>query len=167
MFNSVDYEAFCLSCNEKNAISCIAGGGVVSVFHALHRGGISFLIRDLICEACQQVLQYDGKKHVLDIMNRKSLFTRELLDSWIWDSCGRGETFRDCLFAWSSRASSTTSTVQLLAKHTTLNRQTANDTFWKFLMILRLPKMMTNANYFPALNVRGEQSQAQKEWTQW
>jgi len=67
------------------------------------------------------------------------VLTRELLDSWIWDICGRGGTFRDSYLSWASRSSSPTASLHSLGAATVINRQRANESFCKFLMLLEFP----------------------------
>ena len=75
------------------------------VLHTLHHGTIRIAVRDIICDVCRCLLPFEGAIISLFGLNKKHSFARELLDSWFWDICGTGGTFRDAFYSWHSRRS--------------------------------------------------------------
>ena len=77
---AVDDEAYC-PCRLSFTSDSRTTEGRHVVLHTLHHRSIQLMLLDSICGDCQTILLYDGKKHI---------FTRELLDSWVWDICSTG-----------------------------------------------------------------------------
>ena len=63
--------------------------------HTLHHGTIGIDVVDLKYLNCFRLVPYDGASDVLFCSRKEHVITRELLDSWLWDVCGTGGTFRD------------------------------------------------------------------------
>ncbi len=53
---------------------------------------------DLMCNSCDLLLPDEGNKYGLFRLNRKHVFKRELLDSWVWGIFGNEGTFLDSFF---------------------------------------------------------------------
>ena len=96
----VKYWSCSTICTEVNA----ASHSVTSAqLHTLHHGSIKVDVAEIICLACGKQIPYDGLCNSLFRLNKGYIFTRELIDSWVWELCRTGGTFRDSFFSWDSR----------------------------------------------------------------
>ena len=89
MFLAVDDQAYC-PCFQSFVSDSRSTEGRQKVLHTLHKGSIQSILQDLICGECQTILAYGRKKHGLFCLNKERVFTRELLDSLVRDTCGTG-----------------------------------------------------------------------------
>ena len=111
----------------------------IALLHTLHHGSIEVEVADIICKNCRSEIPYDGFCDALFCLNKRHIFTRELIDGWLWEVCGTGGTFRDSFFSWDSRCVSPSSQFTLIRGPPRVNRQRGNEAFSKFLLLLELP----------------------------
>jgi len=111
-----------------------------SNLHTLHHGTLIVEVVDLKCPHCRTYNPFDGYSDGLFCFSKIHIFTRELLDSWVWDICGTGGTFRDTFSSWSSKAMSASATFHRLGREPSISRQNANEAFSEFLLKLRFPR---------------------------
>lgn len=62
--------------------------------HSLHHGCIRIAVQDNMCR-CGVIVRYDRLTDGIFSASRYNLFTRELLDSWVFGVCGSGMKFRE------------------------------------------------------------------------
>ena len=113
--------------------------------HTLHHGAISFWVTDFNCRYCGKLIPYDGLEDGVFCVNGKQVFTREVLDKWVWDICGSGGTFRDAYSSWSSKATAFSACFQIIGATLYVNRLLCNEVFSLFLKSLKFPR---NENLF-------------------
>ena len=137
-FVGEDEYARCRSCESRTVGYSFTKTNQRSfILQTLHHRSISIAVRDTVCDLCGNLLPFDEATISLFALNKKHLFTREFLESWVWDICRTRGTLRDVFYSWHSRSSSKSSEINLLGELPSLNRQTANDAFSKFLTVLR------------------------------
>lgn len=112
----------------------------VVMLHALHHGSLQVRVIDLKCNECHRLIPYDGANDALLSARKEHLFTRELLDAWLWDVCGSGGTLRVAFYSWSSKNCKTSASCHRLGNESKFARQRGNEAFNSFLMTLCFPK---------------------------
>ena len=110
------------------------------MLHTLHHGSFNVEVIDLKCNVCGKLIPYDGVYDALFSTRKEHLFTRELLDAWLWDVCGTGGTFRDAFYSWSSKNCMSSAACHRIGDVSTFARQRGNEAFSAFLMTLKFPK---------------------------
>ena len=111
----------------------------VCVIHALHHGSIRAVVRDIIGGHCCSIIPYERREGGIFFLNKKHMFTRELLGNWLLYICGNGGTFRDAFSSWVAKSSTTTAEFHTIESAPSVNRQTGNEALCRFLMLLRFP----------------------------
>ena len=104
-----------------------------TLLHALHHGTVPIHINDLRCDVCGQINAYDGLDDGTFALDKNLVFTRELIDAWMWDMCGTGGTFRDTFSSWASNQWFTSASYHRVGTELMCNRQRANENFHHFL----------------------------------
>ena len=79
------------------------------------------------------MIPYNGLSDGMIGMNEKNLFTRELLDMWVWDVCGSSATFRDEYYSWESKSTAFRASYPRIGVPINVSRQLCNDAFTAFL----------------------------------
>jgi len=108
--------------------------------NTLHHGAIDVRVTDFICTTCGMYIPYDGFDNSFFCLTKKHVFTRELLDAWLWDLCGSGGTFRDVFSSWSSQGLASSASFHRLGNEVEINRQRGNEAFSAFLKTLKFPR---------------------------
>ncbi len=72
-------------------------------------------------------------------VTKKHIFSRELLDTWLWDICDTGGTFRDVYTAWSPKACASSSSVHRIGSSEIVSSQLSNESFTLFIKTLKFP----------------------------
>ena len=111
----------------------------VCVIHTLHRGSIRAVVRDIICGHFRSIIPYEEREDGIFCLNKKHMFTTGFLNNWILDIYGGGGTFRDAFFSWVAKSSTSTAEFHIIESVPSVNRQTGNEAFCRFLMLLRFP----------------------------
>lgn len=137
----VDDEVYC----SNSEIDLKEGGNGIShvekcVLHTLHHGSIPYLVTEFTCSNCGLRVFYDGLCHGVFRLNKTHLFSRELLDMWLWDICGTGGTFRDAYSSWSSKSYAATASLHRIGTDNFASRQLSNEAFTSFLKTLRFTR---------------------------
>ena len=148
-FLGIDPKMACSSCGMT--ISTNSATNFIkkeALLHTLHHGSVRIVVADLHCVNCKRYIPYDGSADALFRLTDKHVLTRELLDAWMWDICGRGGTFRDAFSSWHSKVVSTSAKFHRIGSETTLNRQRGNEAFSAFLMTLEFPNEADMDNLF-------------------
>ncbi len=63
--------------------------------HTIHHGTLEIFATDVSFSECGRFLPYGGVYDSIFCLSKQDIFTRELLDAWVWDVCGMGGTFLD------------------------------------------------------------------------
>ena len=99
------------------------------VLHTPHHGSIAYCVTDFTCSNCCLRIIYDALCHGVFRLNKHHLFSRELLDMWLWDICGTGGSFRDAYFSWSSKSYAATASLNRIGTDNFASRQMSNEAF--------------------------------------
>lgn len=141
IFLAIDEEAICPSCGldakQSEEDNCRIRSASV---YTLHHGAIDIKVTDFICLNCRRCIPFDGYSDAFFCLTKKHIFTRELLDAWLWDLCGSGGTFRDVFSSWSSQGLAESASIHRIGREMDINRQRGNEAFSAFLKTLRFPK---------------------------
>ncbi len=89
-----------------------------------------------MCLECNVTVPYDCLYDGVFRLTQNHLFSRELLDMWLWDVCGSGGTFRDAYASWSSKSYATTASFHRLGTDNYATRQLSNEAFTSYLKLL-------------------------------
>lgn len=135
-----DLEIICNKCNTTVRIQ----EGVHDTFrqertvwlHTLAHGSVEIVVCDFYC-VCGTIVRYDGLFDGLFSILHQNAFSREVLDSWVYDVCCLGLTFRESFASWKRKMRSTCSAVNWIQNEPTVLRRIANDAFSRFLKLLR------------------------------
>ena len=88
---------------------------------------------DVVYRRCSKPVWYDGEWDGLFHVTKKDIYIRELLDSWSYEVCGKGATFRESFDTWFERSSSITSVMHKFNEQKLVGRRQANYPFSLFL----------------------------------
>ena len=139
-FVGIDYTFICRRCEaEYYTHDHVLRARRTVWLHTLHHGSLRISVTDLKCPGCNSVVYYDGLDDSVFCVTKNHTLTRELLDAWVWDTCGNGGTFRDAFSSWSSKAMMCSVELHRIGELGKLNRQVANDAFAAFLCTLQFP----------------------------
>ena len=108
--------------------------------HTLHHGCIPIAVIDSRCPKCHRLIPYDGAFDALFCTRKDHVFTRELLDAWLWDVCGTGGTFRDAFYSWETKTSMASASLHRVTTKYSFARQRGNEAFSAFLTTLQFPQ---------------------------
>ena len=108
--------------------------------HSLHHDTFQMDVPDYACPHSRRYIPHDGRSDALFSLSLKRAFTRELLESWLWDLCGSGGTFRDVFSSWASKNFSTSSSLRRLGMQSNFSRQRDNVAFSAYLETLKFAK---------------------------
>ena len=97
-------------------------------------------VRDSRCPIFQTIAPYDGRDSGIFCISERNAVTRELLDTWMYDVCCIGNTFRDAFASWKSKATSLTAIENSNGLKTSLKRRQGSKAFALFLSRLKFPK---------------------------
>ena len=111
----------------------------VCAIHTIHHESIRAVVREIISGHCRSTIPYEVREDGTFCLNKKHMFTRKLLENWILDIRGSEGTFRDAFFSWVAMSSTTTAEFHIIESAPSVNRQTGNEAFCRFLMLLRFP----------------------------
>ncbi len=107
--------------------------------HTLHHGCSELSVADFTCTHCKRTIPYDGLSDGIFCLNKKHVFTRELLDMWLWDLCVTGSTFRDIYSSWETKTRAVSACFHCDGSSEILNMQKCNEAFTSFLKLLKFP----------------------------
>ena len=106
------------------------------LLHTLHHGSISIHVQDFRCE-CRNLILYDGMSQGLFCASRRHAFTRDLLDTWMFDVCGVGMSFRDSFSSWKRKSCSHSASSIWAQQKPIVKRRMGNVRFNPFLKTVR------------------------------
>ena len=86
-----------------------------------------------------RLIPYDGRVDALFSSRKEHIFTRELLDPWLWDVSGTGGKFRDAFYSWLSKSSISSASCHRLGNERDFARKRGNEAFSTFLKMLSFP----------------------------
>ena len=66
-----------------------------AILYTLNHGSIEVGVVDVKCVTCRKWLIYNGQREGIVSASKCDLYTRELLDGWTYEICGKGNIFRD------------------------------------------------------------------------
>ena len=98
-----------------------------AILHTLHHGSIQVEVVDVKCVTCRKWLIYDGQREGIVLASKRELYTRELLDSWTYEICGTGNTFRDSFDNWFERCRSVTAEIHRMGERNLVGRRQENN----------------------------------------
>jgi len=140
-FIGIDEEAKCPNCGvDVKLVDYPITFQRNASLHTLHHGTIDIQVTDFFCRDCRQYIPYDGYTDALFGITKHQIFTRELLDAWLWDLCGTGGTFRDVFSSWFTQSLSHSASFHRLGREIDANRQRGNEAFSAFLKTLKFPQ---------------------------
>lgn len=129
----VDFYVKCPSCSSICTAGDEAPRTVTSAqLHTLNHGSIKVDVAKISCTECGMEIPYDGLCDSLLRLNKGHLFTRELIDSWVWELCGTGGKFRDSFVSWDSRCVIPSTKMHLIGVPPEVNRQRGNEALLSF-----------------------------------
>ena len=136
-FTGIDEEVICPRCHEDIRYSDPAKTyRRKELLHTLHHGSIEIGVMDFFCRNSRQWIIYVGFSDSLFCLNKLHLFTRELLDSWLWNLCGTKATFRDTFTFRMTQGLASSASFHHLGREIELLRVKANESFSMFLKTL-------------------------------
>jgi len=139
-FLGIDDEAICPTCEiDVMELENTSRYPRSALCHTLHHGTIDIRVTDLSCGNCRRYIPYDGYADAVFCLNKMHIFTRELLDAWLWDLCGMGGTFRDVFTSWLSQGIAPSAAFHRIGREICVNRQRGNEAFSGFLKTLKFP----------------------------
>ena len=106
--------------------------------HTLLHGRILIEVEDKIC-VCGSMVWYDCLTDGVACASRYNAFTRELLDSWMFDVCGAGLMFRESFASWKRKTHAVSIRDSIIDDPTVLQRRMANGAFSMYLKLLQFP----------------------------
>ena len=131
----------CPKCKQWMKTSLPTDGSIPTIrkanLHTLHHGCIRIGVVDNIC-LCGNVVRYEGLSDGFFSVSKFNIFTRELLDAWVFDVCGLGLTFLEAFTSWKRKACSITARNQYIDLPLTLKCRMGNVVFTAFLRTLTL-----------------------------
>ncbi len=92
---------------------------------------------DATCRDCMKVVPYDGVDDALFCLSKTNIFTRGLLDHWLYEVCAVGTPFRDVYSSWMRFSTSVSSGFINIGKSPSINRQRCNEALNQFMLTLR------------------------------
>jgi len=101
--------------------------------HTFIDGTVRIQVADLICPSCQGLVPFEGVDSAMFVLNRYTVFSRELLDFWVYQVCGIGLTFREAYEAYRKLVTSTSASLVRSGTPLTCHRKIANTCFTRFL----------------------------------
>ena len=110
-----------------------------TLLHTFHHGTVPIHIYDLRCDVCRQLNSYNGLDEGIFALDKNHDFMGELIDSWMWEICGTGGTFRDTFSSWASKRWFTSALYHHVGTEPMCNRQRPNDVYTAFLGNLYFP----------------------------
>ena len=93
-----------------------------AALHALHHGNITIWVTDFVRGYCNELFPYDRLVDGIVCVKKKDVFSRELLDTWLWDMCGTGGTFRDDYSSWSSKSTANSASFHRIGTSSNVSR---------------------------------------------
>jgi len=139
-FVGIDNESICKNCAEQVCVPDLSATiPRRAMLHTLHHGTVAVQAMDYRCPQCGYYNHYDGLSDGLFNVSKDHIFTRELLDSWLWDVCNTGGTFRDAFASWETKLWMPTAKLHRCGKEPNISRQLGNEAFAAFLLTLRFP----------------------------
>ena len=105
----------------------------------MHHGTIEIGVVDFLYSDCRQWITYEGYSDSLFCLNKIHLFTRELLEIWLWDLSGTRGTFRDAFSSWMMQGLASSASFHRLRREIDVARKRENESFFLFLKTLRFP----------------------------
>ena len=133
VYRATDHELECSKCGTVNEAQERKECGKFStrpvVLYTLHHDSIPIEVVDVSCSNCDEVIRFNGEWEGLFSSSRNDVYTRELLDSWTYEVCGKGSTFRDTFDLWFERSHSVTATAHRLGSARVVGRRQANYEF--------------------------------------
>ena len=95
---------FCRRCDLNIMNSSLRGGKVVdALLHTIHHGTISIRVIEFLRLKCGTYLHYDSSSDGVFRLTKDHLFSRELVDMWLWDVCGTGCTLCEACSSWDAK----------------------------------------------------------------
>ena len=116
--------------------------------HALHLGSVCIGVTDITHGKCQRVLRYDGDREFFFCVSKSDVYSRGLLDTWAYEVCGKGSSFRDALDSWYKRCQSVTSEILRKGNFNPVGRRQASRSFNYFLTAFNFPRLRICTSYF-------------------
>ena len=101
----------------------------------IESGVVNFLRID-----CRQWIRCDGYSDSLFCLNKIHLFTKGLLDVWLWDLYGTAGIFRDAFSSWMTQGLALSASFHRLGGEIDVPHTRANKAFSLFLKTLRFPQ---------------------------
>jgi len=105
----------------------------------LNIGTVTIAVIDKSCPLCRKVAYCDGRDNGIFCISEKTAVTRELLDTWLYDVCSVGNTFRDTFSSWKAKATSASARVVSGGCLPLLKRRQGSKAFTCFLARLKFP----------------------------
>lgn len=108
-------------------------------YHGFRSGTMQIVVHDLICPFCNTLNIFDGRSWAMFSIRSDAVFSRELLDMWVYQVCGVGTPFREAYeiyYMFSLSISSLFERSQLPSK---CHRRLGASAFAKFLKTLEFP----------------------------
>ncbi len=142
-FVGVDENVYCTPCNFSFASKIHSESGNIRyrcpTLHTLHHGPVLITVTDVVCRSCGVIIPHDGESDSLFSSSETSVYTREILDSWVYDIWAKGYNFRDVFDSWYERSHSAYSNTHRIGFEKVIGRRQVNDAFTQFLKTLRFP----------------------------
>ncbi len=95
---------------------------------------------------------------VFFVSTKKHAYTRELLNMWLWDVCGGGNTFRDAYLSWASKSCAASASFNKIGNETVANRQLSNEAFTLYIKTLKFQSDNDLFKLFRVIHVRKRQA---------
>jgi len=108
--------------------------------HTLNMGTLRITVADLICPWCDTIHRYDGEHDGLFSINPSSVYTRELLDLWVYQVCGLSMTFREAFDSFNFIQKLGSSKLARHGNTSKCKRRLSNTAFTAFLGTLEFPE---------------------------
>ena len=58
-------------------------------------GAVRIVVKDIVCSNCDHVNIFNGRSHGIFALFSSVLYSRELLDIWLYQVCAIGASFRE------------------------------------------------------------------------
>ena len=110
------------------------------MLHTLLLGTVKISVCDMVCPRCKNTVYYDGRDGGIFAATRRVVYSRELLDAWLFAVAVNGATFREA-YANSRFLSNQASARYFRQGNFVLrcNRRAANGAFSLFLRLIEYP----------------------------
>jgi len=165
-FFGIDFLLSCSNCKKSSRNNVGKGWndiGRSALLHTLSYGSMKITVQDTLCD-CGAIIRYDGLSDGLFCASKHNVFTRELLDVWVFDVCGLGMTFREAFTSWKRKARSVNALEQCIHDGPSISRRMANEAFGLYLKSLRFPSKHDLQDLFSCTQCELKDPNGQRQW---